>query len=269
MLYIVATPIGNLKDFTYRAVECLKTCDLILCEDTRTTQVLLKEYQIHTKLAAWHKFNEKKQLNPLIRQLKEGKNIALVSDAGMPLISDPGFILVQTCQKENISYTCLPGPSSILNALVLSGMDPARFQFIGFLPKKQAEKIKTIHSILLYPGLTICFESANRLIESLKVIHDLDSQRTISITREMTKKFEEIKTNTAINLIEHFTQNPCKGEITIVVQASVNYIPDISAQELIDLLQKYHGCSVKEAIKISAKLLNKRKNEIYQKHHSK
>jgi len=137
MLYIVATPIGNLTDITLRALEVLKSVDLILCEDTRVSKGLLMHYEIKAQTSSYHSFNESAKLDRFIEMLEEGKNIALISDAGMPLIQDPGHLLVKACQERNISYTVIPGPSSVLNALVLSGFEINRFQFIGFLSKKK------------------------------------------------------------------------------------------------------------------------------------
>lgn len=265
MLHLIATPIGNLSDISFRAIEVLKSANLILCEDTRRSSILLSHYQIDKPLLSYHKFNEQKQLEQILNRLREKETIALISDAGTPCLNDPGSILVQACIKENIPFTSLPGPCSPINALLLSGLDASRFQFIGFLPKNPTEILKSIFG---FPGTTIAFESPERLLKTLQIICKLDAQRKLAICREMTKKFEECKRGAAESLLTHFSEKGVKGEICILIEG--NQLPnvDMEIDELVELLQEVHGLALKEAIKMAAKLLKKPKSEIYRSVHS-
>ena len=260
MLYLVSTPIGNLEDFSFRAVKTLQQCELILCEDTRRSSHLLERYDIHKKLIAYHKFNEKKQLQEILDRLKLGQDIALVSDAGTPCINDPGVILVQECKKEKIPYTLIPGPCSPIAALVLSGFDSQPFQYVGFLPKSGQSFLK---KILQYPGTSICLESPNRISQTLQEIQKLDSQRMVSVVREISKTFEECMTGTVTEILDHYLKHPAKGEIVLVIQAGSNISDDLTIQETVELLQSFHGLSLKEAIKIAADLKRVPKRDVY------
>lgn len=261
MLYIVSTPIGHLDDISKRALDTLREVDLILCEDTRRSQVLLNRYEIQKKCISYHKFNEKKSLESLLADLEAGKKIALISDAGTPCINDPGTILVQGCIEKKIPYTLIPGPCSIIQALVLSGMDTTRFQFIGFLPKNGLEKV--LRQALLYPGTTIAFESPNRLISTLKKIHP---ETTLAVLREMTKVYEECLRGTPESLISHFEKANPKGEIVLAIEGGA-CLQNLSLEETIEMLQEFHGLSLKEAIKSAAKIQKISKRDAYQKMH--
>src|SRR3990167_5491416 len=181
MLYIVATPIGNLDDFSKRAVDTLSSCDAILCEDTRRSSILLNRYGIQKPLISYHKFKEKASLEKILTDLQSGQNLALISDAGTPCINDPGQILVQACIEKGIEVTAIPGACSVIQALVLSGFDTSSFQFIGFLPKSGQSALKRA---LHYPGTTVCFESPERLISTLEEILALDPDRELAVARE-------------------------------------------------------------------------------------
>ena len=217
MLYLVSTPIGNLADFSYRAVEILKKCDYILCEDTRHSRVLLEHYGIGTPLKSYHKFNETKSLEPILADLKEGKTLALISDAGTPLISDPGQELVLHCRKEQVPVSAIPGACAAIDALVLSGLPAAPFQFIGFLPKKEKELQTALSQALIYNGTTIAYESPHRIEETLSCIAQIDPQRELCIARELTKMYEECLSGTAFMLLEHFKANAPRGEIVLLI----------------------------------------------------
>lgn len=264
MLYLVSTPIGNLEDFSFRAVKTLQQCELILCEDTRRSGLLLARYDIQKKLISYHKFNEKKQLQEILDRLKQGQDIALISDAGTPCINDPGVILVQECQKENIAYTLIPGPCSPIAALVLSGFDSQQFQYVGFLPKNAPSFLK---KILPYPGTSICLESPNRLTQTLQDIYNLDSQRIVGVVREISKTFEECKTGPVQEILDYYLKHPAKGEVVLVIQAGINLSDDLTIQETVKLLQDYHGFSLKEAIKAAAELKNIPKKAVYNLFH--
>lgn len=218
MLYIVSTPIGNLKDITLRALEVLKSCDAILCEDTRVSKNLLNAYEISKPLLAYHSFNEKKRLDEILDRLSRGENLALISDAGTPLIQDPGYILIQACQERGLPYTTVPGASSILSALVLSGFDINQFQFLGFLPKKTQDATQVIKEINKYDGLSVFFESPKRVVETLELLKTHAPEHMICVIREMTKKFETVHKGRACELLEYFNDQSPRGEIVFVVQ---------------------------------------------------
>ena len=218
MLYLVPTPIGNLKDITLRALEVLKQVDLILAEDTRTTSKLLNHYQVSTPLTSYHQHNEHKVLYHLVSQLQAGKTMAVVTDAGTPGISDPAFLLVRECVKEGIKVESLPGATAFVPALVNSGLPCNRFVFEGFLPlkkgrqtllKKLAEEERTI----------ILYESPMRLVKTLEELAQyLGTDRPCSVSRELTKMFEENKRGTLQEVADHFKSKTVKGEIVIVIQ---------------------------------------------------
>ena len=177
VLYLVSTPIGNLADFSFRAVETLKKCDYILCEDTRHSRFLLEHYGIQTPLKSFHKFNEAKALESVLSDLKEGKTLALISDAGTPLISDPGQELVLQCRAEGLAVSAIPGACAVIDALVLSGLPSTPFQFIGFLPKKEKELQSVLSQALFYAGTTIAYESPHRIEETLAAIAQIDPKK--------------------------------------------------------------------------------------------
>ena len=217
-LYLVPTPIGNLADITLRALEILKSVDAILAEDTRTSGILLKHYQISKPLRSFHIFNEHKALQSIIEKLKQGETLALVSDAGTPGISDPGFLLVRECLKNNLAIECLPGPTAFVPALVKSGFPTDRFVFEGFLPhkkgrqtllKKLAEEERTI----------ILYESPHRLLKILEQVQIIfGNERRVSVSRELTKLHEETFTGMISEVITHFGAKEIKGEIVLVIE---------------------------------------------------
>ncbi len=219
MLYLVPTPIGNLEDMTYRAVKVLNGVDYILAEDTRTSLSLLQHYQINKPLHSFHDHNEHGKLPMIISDLKSGKEIALVSDAGMPGISDPGFLLVRACRKENIPLTVLPGASALINALVTSGIPTEPFHFEGFLPHKKGRQTRLKYLSTL-ENTFIVYESPHRLIKCLEELTEhCGPDRPIAVCRELTKKFEEVKTGNVALVKEYFEkEGTIKGEFVIVVQ---------------------------------------------------
>ncbi|MBX9850938.1 MAG: 16S rRNA (cytidine(1402)-2'-O)-methyltransferase [Cytophagaceae bacterium] len=216
-LYLVPTPIGNLEDITLRALRILKEADVILAEDTRTTGILLKHYNISSKLQSHHTFNEHKTLEGLIKRLKTGEKIALVSDAGTPGISDPGFLLVRECLKNDIKVECLPGPTAFVPALVKSGLPCDSFIFEGFLPQKKGRQTKLQQ--LTQEGRTMVFyESPFRLVKTLEQLKEvLGTERQASVSRELTKLHEETKNGTLEELFQYFSAKTVKGEVVIVV----------------------------------------------------
>jgi 16S rRNA (cytidine1402-2'-O)-methyltransferase len=265
VLYLVSTPIGNLADFSFRAVETLKKCDYILCEDTRHSRFLLEHYGIQTPLKSFHKFNEARALEQIISDLKEGKTLALISDAGTPLISDPGQELVVHCRAEGIAVSAIPGACAVIDALVLSGLTSTPFQFIGFLPKKEKELHTTLSQALLYLGTTIAYESPHRIEETLSAIAKIDPKRKLSIARELTKLHEEVLSGTGDELLAHFKKNPPRGEIVLLLsppQEKLMY-ENLTLQELVEMLQKELKLSKTEAIKMAAQMRQLPKREVY------
>jgi 16S rRNA (cytidine1402-2'-O)-methyltransferase len=217
MLYLVPSPIGNLSDFTFRAVEVLKAADVILCEDTRTTSVLLNHYGIHKPLSPYHQHNEHKILQHLTDQLLAGKTMALVTDAGTPGISDPAFLLVRECVRQGVAVECLPGATAFVPALVNSGLPTNRFVFEGFPPLKKGRH--TLFTKLATEERTMIFyESPMRLVKTLdEIAKYFGEDRLCSVSRELSKKFEETKRGTLKEVADYFRAKTVKGEIVIVV----------------------------------------------------
>ena len=216
-LYIVPTPIGNLEDMTFRAVSVLKSADAILAEDTRTSGKLLKYYEIITPMQSHHMHNEHKTVERLVERLKSGETIALISDAGTPAISDPGFLLTRTCVENGIEVDCLPGATAFVPALVNSGLPNDKFIFEGFLPVKKGRQTRL--KFLAQETRTIIFyESPHKLIKTLGHFCEyFGEDRPVSVSRELTKMYEETIRGTAKQVLEHFTNKPPKGEIVVVV----------------------------------------------------
>lgn len=271
MLFLVSTPIGNLSDFTYRAVEVLKACDYVLCEDTRHSKRLMEHYGIATPLHSYHKFNERRSLGPLLDDLRGGKKIALVSDAGTPGIADPGQLLVAACVSEGIEVVPVPGACAAITALSASGLETERFQFIGFLPKKHGELQTVLAETLYYPGTTICYESPHRIKDLLTLINELAPRRTLVVMREITKKFEEHLHGTASDILSQIGAREAKGEFVVMFaeqrgeEGSWN---EVSIEEQVRKLQETFGVSLSEAIKIVARERGVPKNQIYKQFHS-
>ena len=260
ILYICPTPIGNLKDITFRAVELLSDVDLILCEDTRTSQKLLNQYSIATKTKSYHKFNEKQSANEIISMLKEGKNIALISDAGTPIISDPGSELLKCAIENSIKILPLAGASAVTT--FMSGVfNPTnKFLFLGFLPKKQSEKEEILHK---YKNLTTVFyESPNRLVKTLQSVQQITSDAQVAVGRELTKIHEEIRQGKISEILSHYEKNPPKGEIAVAIIGNEQKNSDINLEKQIKkLLQQGYG--VNDVSKILSTLFDIPKKEIY------
>ncbi len=217
-LYLVPTPIGNLDDITLRAVKILQSVDAILAEDTRTSGILLKHLGISKPLQSYHIFNEHRTVERLIDQLKAGKTMALVSDAGTPGISDPGFLVVRECLKHGITIECLPGPTAFVPALVNSGLPTDRFTFEGFLPHKKGRQTR-LHALADEERTMIFYESPHRLIKALEqFVEQFGPDRQASVSRELTKIYEETVRGTLTEIIAYFTEKTVKGEIVICVQ---------------------------------------------------
>jgi 16S rRNA (cytidine1402-2'-O)-methyltransferase len=216
-LYVVPTPIGNLEDMTFRAIRILQSADLILAEDTRTSGFLLKHFEIKTPMQSHHKFNEHKTVENIVQRIKNGQMIALISDAGTPAISDPGFLVVRQCIENDIEVECLPGATAFVPALVASGLPNDRFCFEGFLPQKKGRQTK-LNELKTEKRTIIFYESPFRLVKTLSQLAEVfGNERKASVSREISKIFEETKRGTLSELTQHFTDHNPKGEIVLIV----------------------------------------------------
>ena len=217
VLYIVSTPIGNLGDITFRAVDTLKSVDLIACEDTRQTVKLIRHYQIEKPLISLHEHNERQKTQGLIEQLKSGKSVALVSDGGTPLVSDPGWFLVHRALEEKMRVSWIPGASALIGGLVLSGLPAERFIFEGFLPVKSAARKRRLEALKEEERTIIFYESPHRVIKLLEEIKEVFGDISLSLARELTKMFEEVRRERASELLSHFEKHPPKGEFVVIL----------------------------------------------------
>jgi len=273
VLYICGTPIGNLEDITLRALKILKEVKLIAAEDTRHTKKLLNHYQINTKVTSYYEYNKFKKSTYLVEILKNGQDIALVSDAGMPGISDPGYVLVNLALKNNIKIIPIPGVSALITALVASGLPTAKFVFEGFLPRKIKERKRYFKSIENEERTVIFYETPHRLKRALKDMLEIWGDRKIVVARELTKKYEEIIRGKLSRVLSEINAKDIKGEITLVVQGGIkkkgNDIIDFLKNECImeEYLKKLknQGYSNKDIIKIAQEKLDIPKNIIYKK----
>lgn len=273
ILYICGTPIGNLEDITLRALKILKEVKLIAAEDTRHTKKLLNHYQINTKVTSYHEYNKFKKATYLVEILKNGQDIALVSDAGMPGISDPGYVLINLTLKNNIKIIPVPGASAVITALVVSGLPTDKYVFEGFLPRKIKERKRYFKSIENEERTIIFYEVPHRLKRALKDMLDVLGERKIVIARELTKMYEEIIRGKLSQVLTEISTKEIKGEITLVVQGGIKkkgndvigfLMKECIIDEYLNKL-KNQGYSNKDVIKIAQEKLNIPKNLIYKK----
>ncbi|MBI4851106.1 MAG: 16S rRNA (cytidine(1402)-2'-O)-methyltransferase [Acidobacteria bacterium] len=269
ILYLVATPIGNLEDITLRALRILKEVNLIACEDTRQTIKLLNHFLIEKPTISYHEHNEQGRTEQLINSLLEGKSIALVSDAGTPIISDPGLILVKKAIDRKIPVIALPGASALLPALITSGLESSEFTFIGFLPARSGERRKKLLEIKPLPFTIICYESPYRILESLSDAKDILGTRQAIIARELTKLYEETLRGTLAELLEQVKSKPLKGELVLVIEGQ-NL--DSQETELVNTIQQAvkdrmekDNLDQMSALKAVAKALGISKSEAYRR----
>jgi 16S rRNA (cytidine1402-2'-O)-methyltransferase len=216
-LYVVATPIGNLEDITLRALRVLKEVDLIACEDTRRTRGLLSHFDIHAHVTSYFEHNKLSKGEALVRALTDGKSVALVTDAGTPGISDPGFLLVRAARDAGIPVVPIPGPSAVIAALSAAGLPADRFVFDGFLPVKPGRRIHRLEALRALPMTIVCYESPHRILAALEAIGHVFGEIEITVARELTKQFEEIVRGMPLQLREHWERTPPRGEFTIVI----------------------------------------------------
>lgn len=265
-LYVCATPIGNLEDITLRALKILKEVDFIAAEDTRHTIKLLNHYDIKNSLISYHEHNEKRRSSQIIEKLMSGESCALVSDAGMPGISDPGAIIIKEAILNNVEVVVLPGATAFVSALVMSGFDTDRFVFEGFLPHKRNDKISALEKIYNENRTIIFYESPHRLIDTLKAMIAVLGSRQLSVSREITKKFEETVRGDLSEVLEYFDGKEIKGEFVLVLKGNETPIQEVSIdidKSLIELLDG--GMTKKDAVNYLVKTYRLNKNDVYKK----
>jgi 16S rRNA (cytidine1402-2'-O)-methyltransferase len=259
-LIVCPTPIGNLEDVTLRVLVALREADVVACEDTRHTKRLLERHGIATRTVSFHEHNERARAEQLVRRIRDGAVVALVSDAGTPLVSDPGFALVNECLAADLPLEVLPGPSAVLTALVASGLPAERWRFVGFLPRKAAEREQLLEHA---QETLVAFESPRRLAATLAQVAAHDPERPLAVCRELTKVHEEVRRGSAAELAAHYRESPARGEVVIVVGAakpSGGTRPEAlsAVRELVDA-----GVRVRTAAAIVAKLTGVSANELY------
>lgn len=270
-LFLVGTPIGNLQDITLRALETLKNCDIVAAEDTRQSIKLLNHFNIKKPLMSYHKFNEKEKSTEITELIKSGKNIAIITDAGMPGISDPGSVIALKCIEEEVEFEVIPGPTALITALVYSGLDTSKFLFRGFLPRENKDRKAVIEEIKNARDTLIFYEAPHRLKSTLEFLLTHLGDRNISICRELTKMHEDIKRCTLSEALNFYNESSAKGEYVLIIEGKSD--EEIKNEEMAkwdevsveDHIIKYirEGFSKKEAIKMTAKDRNMPKSEIY------
>jgi 16S rRNA (cytidine1402-2'-O)-methyltransferase len=262
-LFIVGTPIGNIRDITLRAIDTLKSVDLIACEDTRHSKILFDKYEIKTPTTSYHKFNVKAKTTYIIDKIKAGADVALVSDAGMPGISDPGQELVKAAVSENIIIEVIPGASAVVSALSVSGLRTDRFVFDGFLPVKPSDRKEMLKAISKEERTVIIYEAPHRVLKILEELMEYCGDRNICAARELTKKFEEVARGRISDLISKFSFSRPRGEFVLVIEGEkaekeINVDPEALLKDLVDA-----GIPKSNAVKIVANRLKLPKNELY------
>lgn len=264
-LYIVATPIGNLEDITLRAIRVLKEADVIAAEDTRHTQKLLARYDIHTPLTSYHDHNKEEKAPVLVARMLEGKSVALVSDAGTPGISDPGYFLINLAVHENISVVPIPGATAAISALSISGLPTNSFVFEGFLPNRHAARVKRLEELRTEKRTMIFYEAPHRIIRSVEDLLQVFGERKAVLTRELTKVHEEVIRGTLLEILAHLRKGTIKGEFTITVHGAVESQKqaDIDPATYLRDLMLHRGLSKKDAVAVAAKDLGLPKKDMY------
>lgn len=262
-IYFVPTPIGNMKDITLRALEVLENSDIIYCEDTRNSQNLLKFHNINTKLISYHKFNESERVEEIISNIENGKTVSVISDAGMPIINDPGFVILQEVIKRGISYEILPGACALINGICGSGFDTTNFVYMGFVPKTESEREKFFKNFKDISVTGIFYESPHRLLKTLKSLYSQFGNINVCVCRELTKLFEEYKRGCIDEIISYYEEKGVKGEIVLVIEKIVDKKEAFDvANEILKF--KKEGYSNKDIVKILKDNFNISKNEAYE-----
>lgn len=266
-IYIVATPIGNLGDITPRAIKVLEAADIIACEDTRVTKKLFSLLNINIKktFISMHDHNESEQLEKIIDFVKEGKSVAQVSDAGCPLISDPGYKLIRRCKEEGIYYCTIPGPCALICALQLSGLPTNSFMFAGFIPNKDKARADLFGKLKEIDTTLVFYETANRIIKTLEAAQKIFPQREMAVAREITKVYEECLNGSAEELLAHFRTTEPKGEMVLMIAPPQEEEKNISDEDIETFLRaEMQTLSLKSAVKKIAEQYNRSKNEVYE-----
>ncbi|BAS29004.1 16S rRNA (cytidine(1402)-2'-O)-methyltransferase [Limnochorda pilosa] len=265
-LYLVGTPIGNLEDVTLRALRILREVDLIAAEDTRVTRKLLSHYEIHTPTVSLHRHNERQRTPELLGHLAAGRSLALVSDAGMPAVSDPGGRLAAQAVQAGCPLQVVPGPSAVLAALTVAGLETDRFAFEGFLPRKGVQRRERLEQLAALPHALVLFEAPGRLVQTLRDLQEVLGKRRAAVVRELTKRFEEVVRGDWDALLDHFTARPPRGELVVVVEGVSR--PDRAvwndrhvSGELERMLEQ--GIDRREAIRLVASLSGRPRREVY------
>ena len=261
-LVVCPTPIGNLEDVTLRVLSALREADVIACEDTRRTRTLLDRYGVNAKLVSYHEHNEERRSGELVERMQSGETVALVSDAGMPLVSDPGYVLVRACVAAGIGVEVLPGPSAAIAALVASALPADSWRFVGFLPRKKGE----LRRVLDEPGGTlVAFESPRRVPATLAVLADLDGDRRAAVCRELTKVHEEVLRGTARELADRFSGSPPKGEVVLVIGPPTQEAVGADEPEGLEQLRRLveAGAKPRPAATAVAELTGASANDLY------
>jgi 16S rRNA (cytidine1402-2'-O)-methyltransferase len=261
-LVVCPTPIGNLEDVTLRVLSALREADLVACEDTRRTRTLLDRYGVSAKLVSYHEHNEEKRAAELVEKMRAGATVALVSDAGMPLVSDPGYVLVRSCVAAGLPVEVLPGPSAAIAALVASALPSDRWRFAGFLPRKRGE----LRRVLSEPGGTlVAFEAPGRVPATLKVLAEIDPERQVAVCRELTKIHEEVVRGSAAELAERYADKPPKGEVVLVIAPLPETPGGVVDQTALDALARLveAGARPRAAATVVAELTDGSANALY------
>jgi 16S rRNA (cytidine1402-2'-O)-methyltransferase len=259
-LVVCPTPIGNLEDVTLRVLSALRDADIVACEDTRRTRILLDRYGVKGVLKSYHEHNESQRAPELVEEMRRGAVVALVSDAGMPLVSDPGFVLVRACVAAGLAVEVLPGPSAALAALVASALPSDRWRFEGFLPRKRSDLEKVFDA----PETVVAFESPRRLAKSLRLLASLDPDRPVAVCRELTKVHEEVARGSATELAERYQKQPPRGEVAVVIGPAARG-PDADLGSAVDALRRLveAGAKPRPAAAVVAELTGLSANELY------
>ena len=262
MLAVCATPIGNLEDVTLRVLRELAGADLVLCEDTRRTKILLERHGIEAKLLSYHEHNEAERTAQVLPRLRAGEHVALTSDAGLPGVSDPGARLIEAALEAGVPVTVLPGPSAVETALVASGLVGERYQFLGYLPRTEAARVALWAELAVWPHSAVAFESPRRLPASLRSLADALPERRVAVCRELTKRFEEVVRGSALEIAGHFPKSP-RGEITVVVgPAPVERgLEDDALAAVAELVDE--GVGRRQAADLVARLTGHPRNRLY------
>ena len=260
-LVVCPTPIGNLEDVTLRVLAALREADIVACEDTRRTRTLLDRYGVNAHLVSYHEHNERERSGELVARMRDGAVVALVSDAGTPLVSDPGFVLVQGCVAAGLAVEVLPGPSAALSALVASALPVDRWRFVGFLPRKRSE----LERVLSSPETVVAFESPRRVGASLAVLASLDPERPVAVCRELTKVHEEVVRGRVAELAERYSGEPPKGEIVLVVGGAPAADAEADSGPAVDALRRLveAGAKPRAAAAVVAELTGLPANALY------